>query len=71
MRPIRTESSCAWDLLRTDRSRSLDVDLRLETTDPAAGSSGTVAAAEEEVLIGLILRSNQPHPAPAGSGRGT
>lgn len=47
VRPIRTESSCAWDLLRTDRSRSLDVDLRLETTDPAAGSSGTVAAARD------------------------
>lgn len=46
-RPIRAENACAWELLRTDRSRSLDVDLRLERTDPAIGASGTISAARD------------------------
>jgi hypothetical protein len=47
VRPLRTGNSCGWRLLRTDRSRSLDVDLQLEETDPALGTSGTVEAARD------------------------
>lgn len=47
VKPRRSGDSCSWQLLRTDRSRSLDVDLQLERTDPSRGSSGSVEAAKD------------------------
>lgn len=47
VRPHRFEDSCTWQLLRTDRSRSLDVDMQLERTDLELGSSGSVEAARD------------------------
>lgn len=44
VRPRRFENVCSWELLQPDRSRSLNVDLRLEPTKPGQGTSGTVAA---------------------------
>jgi hypothetical protein len=46
LKPHRFEDLCTWELLRPDRSRSLEVELRLEKT-AAAGSSGTVTAAKD------------------------
>jgi hypothetical protein len=47
VRPRRFENSCTWQLLRTSRSRSLEVDLRLERTVAGQGTSGTVEAARD------------------------
>jgi hypothetical protein len=47
VKPRRFENSCTWQLLRTDRSRSLDVDLQLERTQTEQGKSGTIEAARD------------------------
>jgi len=47
VKPRRFENSCTWQLLRTDRSRSLDVDLQLERTRTDLGRSGTIEAARD------------------------
>jgi hypothetical protein len=47
VRPRRFENSCTWQLLRPDRSRSLDVDLQLERTEAGQATSGTVEAARD------------------------
>jgi hypothetical protein len=47
VRPRRFETFCSWELLKPDRSRSLNVDLRLEPTEPGQGTSGTVAAGSD------------------------
>ena len=47
VKPRRFENSCTWQLLRTDRARTLDVDLQLERTKTALGTSGTVEAARD------------------------
>jgi hypothetical protein len=46
LKPRRFQDLCTWELLRPDRSRSLEVEFRLEKT-AASGSSGTVKAAKE------------------------
>ena len=46
LKPHRIEDLCTWELLRPDRSRSLEVGLQLEKTG-ASGSSGTVKAAKD------------------------
>jgi hypothetical protein len=46
LKPHRLENLCTWELLRPDRSRSLEVEFRLEKT-AASGPSGTVAAAKD------------------------
>ena len=48
LKPQRSQDLCTWELLRPDRSRSLEVEFRLEkTTASASGSSGTVKAAKD------------------------
>src|SRR5262249_48277328 len=47
VRPRRFEDSCTWQLLRPDRSRSLDVSLQLERTNATLGASGSVEAAKD------------------------
>lgn len=47
VKPRRLVDSCTWQFLRTDRSRSLDVDLQREGTDASRGTSGSVAAAKD------------------------
>jgi hypothetical protein len=46
LKPHRSEDLCTWELLRPDRSRSLEVEFRLEKT-ASSGSSGTVKAAKD------------------------
>jgi hypothetical protein len=46
LKPHRFEGLCTWQLLRPDRSRSLEVEFRLEKTE-SSGSSGTVKAAKD------------------------
>jgi hypothetical protein len=46
LKPRRFEDLCTWELLRPDRSRSLEVEFRLEKT-AASGPSGTVKAAKD------------------------
>lgn len=44
VRPRRLEDSCAWELLRPDRSRSFEVAFQVSSS--VQGTSGTVAAAK-------------------------
>ena len=46
LKPHRYEDVCTWELLRPERSRSLEVRFRLENT-ASSGSSGTVKAAKD------------------------
>jgi hypothetical protein len=46
LKPRHFEDLCTWELLRPDRSRSLEVEFRLEKTSPQ-DSSGTVKAAKD------------------------
>jgi hypothetical protein len=46
LKPRRLAGLCTWELLRPDRSRSLEVEFRLEKT-ASSGSSGTVRAAKD------------------------
>jgi hypothetical protein len=42
--PHRFADSCRWEILRTDRARSLTIGLTLEKDDPASGSAAAKAA---------------------------
>jgi hypothetical protein len=45
--PRRVRDACTWELLRPDRSRSLEVEFQLEASEPRAGVSGSVKAARD------------------------
>jgi hypothetical protein len=49
VKPHPFEDSCRWEQLRQDRSRSLEVELKLEKADPNAGlaTTGTDAAIKD------------------------
>ncbi len=46
-RPRHFKYSCSWEILRPDRSRSLEVEFQLERSDPGLGTSGSVGAARD------------------------